>query len=705
MKSKVIYFQLFIYLIAISCSEKPDRKITSLNGEWQLEVNQSAEKVPSIFSSKIIVPGLVDMAVPKIEKPGTKSDSSNYYWYKKEFILDNSTETALLVIHKAKYGKQIWLNGSLVGEHWPSFTRSEFNIASFLNKKGEANELIIRLGNYFNYPDTLVNGHDFEKARFIPGIFDDVEIIQTGALYVSNTQISPDLKNKSIHISAELGFNSKISEKEIEFSVIEKNSRTLVNSKSAKFSGIKNDKINITIPIDSVHEWSHLDPFLYELEINTGSDLYTTSFGMRSFRFDTTLRKAMLNEKPIALHGTNVALYRFFEDDLRSDLPWNKEWVRSLFQKFKELNWYTVRFHVGPAPDFWYDLADEMGILIQDEYAIWYSKGMSTIRPNLKAKHLISEYNEWMRSRWNHPSIIIWDAQNETVTPETGIAINQVRNLDMSDRPWDNGWSKPASATDPIEAHPYLLYDYAKKNVKIPKNGLIEHLFGTQRKPYNDPGIHDPQANGKDFENVRFINEYGWLWVNRNGTLTTLSDNVYNHLYGDVIEKNYFYLYARTEAMLTEYWRKQNNNTGIMHFSALSYSRPEEPRGQTSDNFIDVENQIFEPNFLKYVKPAFAPIGICLDYWKKTGSKKSETSYPIVMTNDTYENWTGVVALKILKEDKVYSEFSKIVNVEAMNQSSFNIDLPNPKKKGLYTVAVEFEYKGETVFSIRDISF
>ena len=61
-----------------------------------------------------------------------------------------------------------------------------------------------------------------------------------------------------------------------------------------------------------------------------------------------------------------------------------------------------------------------------------------------------------MRERWNHPCVVIWDAQNESSTDETGKATHAVRRLDLSRRPWENGWSGPQSTADCVEAHPYL---------------------------------------------------------------------------------------------------------------------------------------------------------------------------------------------------------------------------------------------------------
>lgn len=131
-----------------------------------------------------------------------------------------------------------------------------------------------------------------------------------------------------------------------------------------------------------------------------------------------------MNKKPYYLRGTNVTIMRFFEDPDRNNLPWKDDWVIKLHQGFKDFYWNSMRYCIGFPPERWYEVADSLGILIQDEYPVW------GINKNLKAENLINEYRAWMQERWNHPSVVIWDSQNETVTPETGKALNQVRSLD-----------------------------------------------------------------------------------------------------------------------------------------------------------------------------------------------------------------------------------------------------------------------------------
>jgi beta-galactosidase len=69
---------------------------------------------------------------------------------------------------------------------------------------------------------------------------------------------------------------------------------------------------------------------------------------------------------------------------------------------------------------------------------------------------VIAQYKDWMRDNWNHPSVVIWDAQNETRHDALSTIIREVRGLDLSNRPWENGYNLPVGPDDPVEDHPYL---------------------------------------------------------------------------------------------------------------------------------------------------------------------------------------------------------------------------------------------------------
>ena len=187
------------------------------------------------------------------------------------------------------------------------------------------------------------------------------------------------------------------------------------SSEQVTLDGNAEQTVEVRIPIRHCRLWSPEDPFLYELETSTGADTLRTRFGMREFRLDHATGRAMLNGRPYFLRGSNVTLYRFFEDPQCADHPWREDWVRRLHRQFKTMHWNALRYCIGFPPEFWYRIADEEGILIQDEFPIW-GGGPKIWPAELTSQQLIQEYTEWMQERWNHPCVVIWDAQNETRT-------------------------------------------------------------------------------------------------------------------------------------------------------------------------------------------------------------------------------------------------------------------------------------------------
>lgn len=704
---KNIFFE--IVLVSALLAAYPDsaycqRKIVSLNGNWNITETNTAEQLPKTFDHSVPVPSLIDMAWPKFKEIKKGADSSRYFWYRKTFTIDGAIpQTVILQIKKATYSKQLFINGNEVYIHQTAFSSYESNIRQFLKTGKQENELLLRLGTFDNFPDTMINGNDFEKKKFLPGIFDDVNLILSNGPYIENIQVVPDINNKKIKVVAAVNTFGKKGKQIINYQVKEVLSKKIIYSGSvtAKLDG-GIDTIVFEARLKNCKLWSPENPFLYELKTTAGKDDQITRFGMRSFRFDKISKTAILNNQTYYLRGTNVPVYRFFEDSLRKNLPWDKQWVRLLFTRFKEMHWNIVRFHIGPAPQFWYDIADELGMLIQDEYAIWGGKG--GIKKQISADHIALEYAEWMKERWNHPSIVIWDAQNETVAKQTAIAINKVRHLDLSNRPWDNGYSAPASEDDPIEAHPYLFYPYHLKDAKEPEEGLLKHVMGKMRIPSNDPNEQDPSPEGKRYNNAVILNEYAWLWVNRDGSPTTLSENVYNNFFKDVatneqrIEKC-----CRLTAALTEYWRAHRTSAAVMYFAGLSYSRPFFPRGETSDLLQNVDQLIYWPAFTKYVKSAFSPIGLMVDTWEKKYQQGTPIVVPVYLINDLNKTWNGVIELDILTNDTVVSH--QIIN---NSTAPFKVVIENfkvliPAIPGNYTLIARINYNGERVESVRDI--
>lgn len=717
---KIYLFLLFFLLISGSRKNTVNnRKEINLDGQWEIIKTDTLSGVPSLFTSKVPVPGLVDMAVPSIDdkdsaiktagKTRTRGSllySNAVYWYKRTFIVNaGNFDIVQIKINKAQYHTRVYINGQFTGENVYNFTPSVFDIKPFLKKDGQENELVISVGCRNNLPDTVLNGGDFEKVFYIPGIYDDVKLVLSNYPFITNTQIVPDIENGQVRVVGEIKTSGNELIPNVSYIVREAVSKKVVAKGTVKQTkpvqnGITN--IDFKTSISSVKLWSPENPFLYNMELSTGGDNTITRFGMRTFSTSNDSGIVYLNGKEYYIRGTNVCIFRFFEDSERGDLPWDHKWVAKLHNRFKEMHFNGMRYCIGFPPEKWYEIADSIGFLIQDEYPIWSGGQMRGITP----VQVANEYKQWMRERWNHPCVVIWDAQNESETEITAKAINLVRDLDLSNRPWENGYGPLANTGDVIESHPYLFQKFypdpkfASKPRKYSiKEGLMKDLLQASPVPRNQ------FSQSRDKKHPIIINEYEWLWLNRDGSPTTLTDSLYARLFptADTPEKR-FEVYAKSLGMITEYWRSQRLCAGVMYFCGLGYSRSLPPRGQTSDNFIDIKNLTFEPHFYQYVRHAFNPVGIMINMWDEKLKSGSEINIPINLINDTYEKWTGSITLSLINGERVVNKQVISCELISLGKEIFKASLKLPDEKGKFKLVAEIIYNGESVNSIREFS-
>ncbi|MHC4404356.1 MAG: glycoside hydrolase family 2 TIM barrel-domain containing protein, partial [Planctomycetota bacterium] len=513
-------------------SAEPPRKAISLNGTWQI-ASGSPDRRPEQFDRTIPVPGVVDMATPPFDNVGRNTrfadegghkfvmiDDPHYraFWYRRTFTIQrDAPPVAVLKLAKAKFGTRVWLNGHDLGEHWPSFTPGYFDASEHLKGNGQTNELIVRVGaDPLVIGDRAANGYDFEKASYLAGIYDDVELVLTGSPHVVNVQVVPEVEDATVRVVAELRNQSdRFVDTDVTLEVRPyRQAQTVgrVKLENVRIEPGQSHTVEARVPIDGCKLWTPEDPNLYHLVTKTNADAVLTRFGMRRFHFDPQTGIGVLNGKPYYLRGSNVCYFRFEEDPLRAGKPWDERWVRTLHRRFKSLHMNALRYCIGFPPEVWYRVADEEGIIIQDEFPIW-TLGEDAMTP-VGAEVLADEYRDWIQEHQNHACVLIWDAQNESRFDKTRKAIGMVRHLDLSNRPWDNGWGKPNQPADVIEDHPY---QYSRAMVVTKWNPQLKPL------PELDSVVDRYSKMGPDGPRPRIVNEYAWLWLKRDGKPTTLT--------------------------------------------------------------------------------------------------------------------------------------------------------------------------------------
>jgi len=692
---------LILFSVAASTAAPAGRTTLSLDGMWEVEESRGAAEIPAGFSRRGPVPGLTNLARPafpdvdlfdsrelienrirrkqlpesaRVTSAGVSRQNRDYFWYRTAFRPTAARQVAILRVGKAQFGTAVWLNGKAAGEHHACFTAGYFDLTPHMNWQGE-NVLLIRIGAHPGVlPASVPAGTDFEKLKWTPGIYDSVTVLLSDNPVIETIQVAPRLASSEIVVETRLRNHGRAA---ATFSLGHrvktwKEQRPVAAGKPVRMTlGPGEERVDTQrLRIPSPRLWSPEDPFLYVLDSSTGGDSASTRFSMREFRFDTPTRRAVLNGKVYFLRGSNITLHRFLEDPKAGSLPWDEKWVRKLLAEIPpRMHWNSFRLCIGPVPDKWLDIADEAGLLLQNEFFIW--TGPSSWRKEWTAEELTRQYSDWMRDNWNHASVVIWDACNETVADVLGDKIiPAVRKLDLSNRPWDNGYNLPSGPDDMYEDHPYLFSRAAAGRTpqfKVTELETMEH--------YKQGSAPHPSAHAS------ILNEYGWLWLNRDGSPTLLTKEIYDTLIGpNATGAERLSLYAYLLGGLTEFWRSRRFHAGVLHFVYLTGSFP---GVYTSDHFRDVENLELEPQFADYVGEAFKPLGVYINFWQPSLKAGTKRRVVVAMINDDSETAAGRLALSL--EDAARREFGRLerrFEIPALGQMSYAFDLDVPGRPG-----------------------
>jgi len=694
-----------------------DRIVVPLDGQWQVEEGVAPDAVPRSFSHEVAVPGLTNQARPafpdvdqydtheyvvtmnryKVEPPlepcealGRTPQKRNYFWYSRTFTAPARKDRATLVVHKAQFGTAVWLNGMPVGAHSGCFTAGRFDVTAAM-KWQQQNRLVIRIGAHPGaMPSWAFWGSDGEKGPWTPAIYDRVELLLADNPAIESVQVAPKIGSSEILVQTRIKNDGTARDVNLIQQVKTWKGQQpagLPISQTVSLAAGQEKTILQTVKVPNATLWSTDNPFLYVLETSTGGDHLATRFGMRELRFDPATRLPMLNGKVCYLRGSSLTLHRFFGDPLCGALPWDEAWVRKfLVEVPRRMHWNTFRICIGPAPEQWLDIADEAGLLLQYEFPIWSDR--EPFRHKLwKEGDIQQQLSEFLRDNWNHPSVVIWDASNETHWDFLSKKlVPSVRGLDLSGRPWENGYEPPGAPGDPYEVHPYEFGRYVYG--KPPYFQMTDLAKVAAEKP-------PPDWHGR---HAAIINEFDWLWLHRDGTPTALSRKVYDALLGpNASPQDRRGLCAYLLGGLTEFWRAQRRHAGVLY---LAYLDGDLPHAFTCDNFRDVARLEFDPQFEDYLQQAFKPLGVYVDFWQPTLATGTKRTYRVTLVNDVHEPAAGKLVLSWEPQQggPPVAQATNPFEIAPVGQASVEVELAAPPENGEYLLTARAFWDG-TPFS------
>ena len=386
-----------------------------LDGSWQYQNVGQLNFPPTNNWQTVAVPGFLS------------GYQYQHAWFRTTFALAPGLAGTQLKLKfgGVKFNAHVWLNGTFVGSYLNGYEPFAFDITSAA-LVGQTNELIVGVTDWtatFAQSVNFSNQPASEDARYfvtnnilapigglyqLYGIWQPVKLVSTPPVSIADVFVMPSVRSNRLTVRLTLRNDSAAPQTvNLTNSVLDGTATALVvPAAQVVLAAGTTTQLDISIPWSSPHLWTPGDPHLYYLATTAasgvGQDQLQTRFGFREFW--TQGGRFFLNGTPINLLATATWPPADLQDTNQ---------IRTVLNEVKAGNSVCIRFHTQPWDEPWYQIADEVGLLVVEECAIWcdptaYQLSAATFWTNY-AQHITAA----AQRDHNHPAIVLWSLENE----------------------------------------------------------------------------------------------------------------------------------------------------------------------------------------------------------------------------------------------------------------------------------------------------
>jgi beta-galactosidase len=418
MKYKLAFTIILMGFINLS-KVYSQREIIDFNSDWKFTLEDNPQFSDPEFDAStwntVQVPH--DWAFEKgISKEGAQGASGGYFdggigWYQKSFDVSTSWSDKLVNIEfdGVYMNSEVWVNGNYLGKRPYGYISFRYEISKFI-KEGK-NTINIRVDN----------SKEPSARWYHPcGIYAPVRLVVTNqqfikphGVYVTTPTITDNLAVVNVETSIENTSASK-SKGILETLILDADGK-IISKKSQKFnSKDSNLQLNTELKVENPKLWSPDTPYLYRVVSrlilkNKVIDEVQTNLGVRFIEWKTA-SGFWLNGKSTKLLGVS----EHYEGGPLGG-AWTKPLLRWKLGLLKDMGVNAIRTAHNPAPPMFYDICDELGILVMDEiFDGWSKKAKEDYGKQAFKAWWKQDMTEWLLRNRNHPSIIIYSVGNET---------------------------------------------------------------------------------------------------------------------------------------------------------------------------------------------------------------------------------------------------------------------------------------------------
>jgi len=395
------------------------RPAVALDGEWAFRMDPGGigerdgwfnAGVP--FGDRIAVPGSWD--AQGFGEP-TDKVRHNYLgkaWYRRVVDVPSSWvgKRAYLCVGGVHRYADVWVNGRHVARHVGYVTPFEADVTDNI-MPGSPAAIAIRVDSAQDWSiDCLTGCFDIIDYMDVNwgGIWGHVRLEARSPTFIEDAFVKPDVGAAAADVEVSTSVASGSASPMLRATVIAPDGRQVAATEQAAASSV-----SLTLPVPGALVWSPNHPWLYRLKLELRHrgrvvDSWEDRFGMRQIE---------IRGADVYLNGNRVFLHGYGDDCVFPDTlvpPASHDAYRRRFGLAKQFGMNYVRHHSHvPVPEY-FDIADEMGLLIQPELPIAYEPFFDRAKGSPAALDLYRQtWDGMIRRLRNHASLFAWCMGNE----------------------------------------------------------------------------------------------------------------------------------------------------------------------------------------------------------------------------------------------------------------------------------------------------
>lgn len=435
---------VFLVLVTLSVARASEQKI---NDSWYFHLGDMPEAKEIEFNhsawQEVRLPH--DWAFEKgYSQYADQKDKGGYAyggigWYRKVLTLDAKeieNITHFLDFEAVYMNSEVWVNGEYLGKRPYGYISFSYDVTKHLHV-GD-NVISVRVDNSLEpsarwYHGCGIYGNVSLRSEGLSYFEKDATFVTTPSDGLPTGEVS--FSTTVISRGGETGCSIDWSVENMQGDVVAK-SISKIELQEGENDILDNLKVNdFKLWDTSSLELYTLKGVLKDIKGRTLANV-TQRFGFRTVEWSPEMG-FLLNGKQMKINGVCEHL-----EGGPTGAIWTEKLIRWKLQLLKDMGCNAVRVAHNPQLPLFYDICDEMGMLVMDElFDGWHKKADFDYGMQSFDEWWERDTRAWIRRNRNHPSIIIYSIGNETRGDEIGAAIVEVCHEEDSTRLVTSGHS------------------------------------------------------------------------------------------------------------------------------------------------------------------------------------------------------------------------------------------------------------------------